>query len=56
MGCILGVGRTVLPAGSRRLVLYDGDTPLQLPVIIYCNQFSERTDLINARANRAGMV
>ena len=48
--------RIVLSAGSRRVVLYDGDTPLQLPEFIYCKRFSKRPDLIDARAHRANLI
>ena len=46
MDCTLSVWRVALPAGSRRLVLYDGDTPLQLLVFIYSNPYSFRPDMI----------
>lgn len=40
MDFTLSVWRFALPAGPARLVLYNGDTPLQLLVFIHSNEFS----------------
>ena len=34
MDCTLDIRRVAMPAGSRRRVLYNGDTPLQLLAFI----------------------